>query len=83
MVYVYVIFSETANQYFIGLAKDVQIALWQHNAKANPTTAEGKPWVVKFKQGFPKRTEAQSLEMKLKNKKREGLEEFLSEQAAH
>ncbi|WP_266366893.1 GIY-YIG nuclease family protein [Tellurirhabdus rosea] len=80
MHYVYVIFSETADQYHIGLAKDVQIALWQHNAKANPATAAGKPWVIRFKQGFEKRPAAQSLEMKLKNKDRLGLEEFLNNQ---
>jgi|GEM_PF-3896195 len=78
MHYVYVIYSETADQYFIGLAKDVQIALWQHNAKANPATAAGKPWVERFRQGFEKRTSAQSLEMRLKNKDRRGLEEFLN-----
>lgn len=81
MTFVYVIYSETTDHYYIGLAKDVQIALWQHNARAISATADGKPWVIKFRLGFETRPEAQSLEMKLKNKNRQGLEEWLQGQS--
>ena len=74
---VYIIYSSSTDRYFIGQAKDMQISLWQHNAKTNPATADGKPWEVKFTQAFDTRNEALSLEMRLKNKDRATLEEII------
>ncbi|WP_338875843.1 GIY-YIG nuclease family protein [Spirosoma sp. SC4-14] len=74
---VYIIYSPSTDQYFIGQTKDLKIALWQHNAKTNPVTADGKPWEVKFKQQFDTRNEALSLEMKLKNRDRTFWEELI------
>ena len=75
---VYIIYSPSTDQYFIGQTKNLRISLWQHNAKTNPATAAGKPWEVKFTQPFDTRNEALSLEMKLKNKSRATLEEIIS-----
>lgn len=75
---VYIIYSPTTDKYFIGQSKDLKITLWQHNAKTNPATAEGKPWEVKFTQAFATRNEALSLEMKLKKKNRAHWEELIS-----
>ncbi|GAB3544977.1 GIY-YIG nuclease family protein [Spirosoma fluminis] len=75
---VYIIYSPTTDQYFIGQTKDLRISLWQHNAKTNPSTANGKPWEVKFTQQFATRNEALSLEMKLKNKDRIYWEELIN-----
>ncbi|GAB3754556.1 hypothetical protein GCM10028817_21610 [Spirosoma pomorum] len=75
---VYIIYSPTADRYFIGQTKDLRISLWQHNAKTNPATADGKPWEVKFTQSFDTRNEALSLEMKLKNRDRAYWEEFIA-----
>ena len=75
---VYIIYSPTADRYFVGQTKDLKITLWQHNAKTNPATADGKPWEVKFTQQFATRNEALSLEMKLKKKDRAYFEEFIS-----
>lgn len=76
---VYIIYSPSTDQYFIGQTKDLRISLWQHNAKTNPATAGGKPWQVKFTKQFDTRNEALSLEMKLKNRDRAHLEEIISE----
>ncbi|MBC7570560.1 MAG: GIY-YIG nuclease family protein [Spirosoma sp.] len=75
---VYIIYSPSADRYFIGQAKDMRISLWQHNAKTNPNTADGKPWEIKFTQAFDTRNEALSLEMRLKNKNRATLEEIIA-----
>ena len=75
---VYIIYSPTTDQYFIGQTKDLKITLWQHNAKTNPATADGKPWEVKFTQPFATRNEALSLEMKLKKKDRSYWEELIN-----
>ena len=74
---VYIIYSPTIDKYFIGQSKDLKITLWQHNAKTNPATAEGKPWEVKFTQAFATRNEALSLEMRLKKKDRAYWEELI------
>lgn len=75
---VYIIYSSTADRYFIGQSKNLKITLWQHNAKTIPATADGKPWEIKFTQPFPTRNEALSLEMRLKKKDRAFLEEVIS-----
>lgn len=75
---VYIIYSEVLDKYFIGQTKDMQVSLWLHNGKANTETAGGKPWIVKFTQQFDTRNEAQSLEMKLKYKKREEIDELIA-----
>jgi putative endonuclease len=74
---VYIIYSPSTDQYFIGQTKDLKITLWQHNAKTNPVTADGKPWEVKFTRPFATRNEALSLEMKLKKKDRTYWEELI------
>lgn len=74
---VYILYSPSTDQYYIGQTKNLRISLWQHNAKTNPATANGKPWEVKFTQSFDTRNEALSLEMKLKNKARALLEEII------
>ncbi|MBC3785534.1 GIY-YIG nuclease family protein [Spirosoma utsteinense] len=76
---VYIIYSPSADRYFIGQSKNLSISLWQHNAKTNPATADGKPWEVKFTKPFDTRNEALSLEMRLRNKDRAYLEELISE----
>lgn len=78
MFTVYIIYSPSTDQYFIGQTKDLKIALWQHNAKTNPATADGKPWEVKFTRPFGSRNEALSLEMKLKRKNRAYWEELIN-----
>lgn len=75
---VYILYSPSADRYHIGQTKNLPITLWQHNAKTNPATADGKPWEVKFTQPFDTRNEALSLEMKLRNKDRAHIEELIS-----
>jgi len=75
---VYIIYSPSVDRYFIGLTKDLKIALWQHNARTVSATADGKPWEVRFSQSFETRREAQSLEMKLKNRDRQYWEEIIT-----
>ncbi len=74
---VYIIYSTSVDRYFVGQTKNLAITLWQHNAKTNPATADGKPWEVKFTQPFETRNEALSLEMKLRNKDRAHIEELI------
>ncbi|RIV21265.1 GIY-YIG nuclease family protein [Fibrisoma montanum] len=78
---VYIIYSPSTDQYFIGQTKDLKISLWQHNAKTVAATAEGKPWELKFTRQFATRNEALSLEMKLKRRDRAAWEELISEAA--
>jgi putative endonuclease len=77
---VYIIYSPSTDKYFIGLSKDIKITLWQHNARTVSATADGKPWEVKFSQSFETRREAQSLEMKLKNRDRAFWEDLINSQ---
>ena len=79
---VYIIYSPSLDKYYIGQAKDLRIALWQHNAKAIPATVEGKPWEVKYQRSFDTRKESSSLEMKLKYQTPEQWVEFFGPEQA-
>ena len=49
MFYVYILFSEKYNRYYIGSTADVQKRLFEHNhPKSNSYTAKFGPWVLKL-----------------------------------
>ena len=52
MFYIYILYSESADRYYIGQTNDVVRRLEEHNtAEKNSYTAKYRPWVLKAK--FP------------------------------
>ncbi|WP_439183173.1 GIY-YIG nuclease family protein [Carboxylicivirga taeanensis] len=47
--YVYILFSEVANKYYVGYSPDPQHRLIQHNSYQNKSkfTAKYQPWILK------------------------------------
>ena len=75
--WVYILYSETADTYYKGQTDDLDDRLKRHNNKWERATQHGAPWKLVWKTEKSDRSAAMSLERKLKNLKRERLEEFI------
>lgn len=48
MYYIYIIYSETANLYYVGYTSDPQLRLVQHNENPHNTfTSKHRPWAMR------------------------------------
>jgi len=64
--FVYILYSELRDRYYIGSTADVQQRLSRHNAGATSSTKSGRPWVVVYTETLPTRTMALIRESNLK-----------------
>jgi putative endonuclease len=67
--FVYILYSETRDHYYIGSCADVEKRLIRHNAGATPSTKPGRPWKVVYTENFSSKTEALKREIYLKRLK--------------
>jgi putative endonuclease len=82
MFYVYILFSKTANKYYIGHTDDVQRRLSEHNdplASTGKFCAKNGPWEIVFVQSdFVTRADAMKREKQIKSwKSRKKIEELM------
>jgi putative endonuclease len=63
---VYILYSEATDQYYIGQTQDLLKRLDRHNSGTEISTARYRPWVIKWKTKKPTRSEAITLEKKIK-----------------
>jgi hypothetical protein len=54
--YLYILYSEKTDRYYVGSADDVEARLKHHNAGSTPSTKAGAPmWELKYTEEFPTR----------------------------
>ena len=46
MVYIYVLYSHSAQKYYVGMTKNLQQRIKEHNAGKSTFTAAYKPWTL-------------------------------------
>src|SRR4030067_2510511 len=46
--YVYILYSQTKDRYYIGYSHDPQERLTEHNMGATPSTRPGRPWIMAY-----------------------------------
>jgi putative endonuclease len=78
MFFVYILHSSAFDKHYIGQTKDLQERLRHHNSGLDAFTKKYMPWSVLFYVAKETRTEAISLERKLKNLSRERRQEFIN-----
>jgi len=76
--FVYVLYSEGHNRFYIGESNNVPVRFFQHNAGYESSTAPYCPWTLKCKIEKETRGAAKILERKLKNLNHEKLRKFIS-----
>ena len=67
--FIYLLYSETRDRYYIGSCADVNERLIRHNAGATLSTKSGRPWKVVYSETFSSKTEALKREFYLKRMK--------------
>jgi putative endonuclease len=78
LFYVYIIYSEKFDRFYIGQTENVLSRIERHNNGYEKATSPYKPWIVKCVIEKPGRGEAMILENKLKNLNREKLIAFIN-----
>ena len=71
MHYVYVIYSEKLDRYYVGETHDVALRLSRHNEDyyEDKWSSRGKPWILYLSMSCENRQEAQALEAFIKRMK--------------
>lgn len=75
--YVYIIYSESYDKFYIGQTHDFTTRLHRHNSGIEKFTSPYLPWVTSCVIEKTTRSEAMVLERKLKNLNREKLVKFI------
>ena len=76
--YVYVLYSEKLNRYYIGSTSDLEDRLKKHNGTHKGYTSSGQPWILVYNEGYESKSEAILRERQLKTwKNRERLEALI------
>jgi putative endonuclease len=69
MAFMYILFSEKVNKYYIGACKDLERRLHEHNIGHSKFTSTGIPWQIKYKEAFETVQEAKRRELAIKKMK--------------
>ena len=69
MPFMYILFSEKVNKYYIGACKDLERRLHEHNIGHSKFTSTGIPWQLKYKEEFETVQEAKRRELAIKKMK--------------
>src|SRR5688572_24134318 len=67
--FVYILYSEITGKYYVGQTENIENRLQIHNSGRNLSTKAGLPWILKYTEEFPTRTEAANREIEIKKKK--------------
>ena len=65
--FVYILYSQSHDKFYIGQTDDVEIRFARHNAGTERATQPYRPWILKWHTEKPSRAKAMKLEKKLKN----------------
>ena len=69
MPYVYIIFSEKLNKYYVGACTDLDRRLYEHSIGHSKFTATGVPWLFKYSEYYPDLKSAKKRELEIKKMK--------------
>jgi len=80
MYFVYIIESMKDGRYYTGQTENIESRVKRHNSGRNLSTKAYLPWRLKWLKEFESRSEAVTVEKKIKKiKRRAGLEKFIQE----
>ena len=75
--YVYIIYSKTIDQFYIGHTVDLTDRLYRHNNSGSKATKKAKDWMLVHTEQFNSRAEASAREQEIKQKKSRAYIEML------
>lgn len=78
MAFMYILYSEKLDKYYIGACKDFDRRFYEHNIGHSKFTSLGTPWVLAYKEEFGDLKLAKKREREIKIKKsRKYIEELI------
>ena len=69
MFYMYILYSEKFEWYYVGHCEDLEKRLSRHNTKGVSSTKPYVPWEIVYTEKYNSRSEASAREQQIKNKK--------------
>ena len=76
--FVYILYSEKLDKYYIGSTGDLEDRLRKHNRSRSGFTATGKPWIIVYTEVLGNKTDALLREKQLKKwKNRDRIESLI------
>jgi putative endonuclease len=69
MPFVYIIYSQKLNKYYVGACIDLERRLYEHSIGHSKFTSTGMPWILKHSEAFPTLEEAKKRESIIKKMK--------------
>jgi putative endonuclease len=67
--YVYILYSQSKDKYYIGFTHDISTRLFKHNAGATPSTRPGIPWEMVYSETLHNKHDAILREREIKARK--------------
>ena len=67
--YVYILYSETINQYYVGQTQNIEERLQQHRNSRSKSTKKASDWVLVYSEVFAFRADSVNRESEIKKKK--------------
>ncbi len=77
MWYIYIIYSEKINRYYVGIIENLDWRLERHNKGWGKYTKRGIPWKIVYSENYETKSEALKREKEIKNKKSRKYIEYL------
>ena len=79
--FVYIIFSESINEYYTGHCEDLANRLFRHNNSGSRATKKAKDWKLRYTEVYETKAAAVSRELQIKKKKSRKYIEWLIHQS--
>ena len=79
MPFMYILFSEKLNKYYIGACVDMERRLYEHNIGHSKFTSLGVPWQIVYREEFSDLAAAKKRELQVKKlKSRKYIEDLIA-----
>ena len=66
MYYIYILFSQSANKYYVGQTDNIDKRLSEHNSFHKGFTSQANDWILKYFEEFSSRKDALKREKQIK-----------------
>ncbi len=66
MYYVYILFSEKLDKYYVGYTSNIQDRLYKHNNKHHGFSNAANDWILKYSEVYNSKSEAMHREKEIK-----------------
>jgi len=84
MYFVYIIYSQRIDKFYIGFSSNVQERLIKHNRNSKSFSSSGKPWILMYSEEFHSKKDAIIREKQLKKwKSRVRIESLIKAGSEH